>query len=136
MSSELTQPPCSYCSSPTEPVRQKKLESTKYFYCCTPCESKYKLILTYEDRLNNIKDQDTKEYLKGKLKSAVDMLFTSESMKKQECVFIFTDSTYSFKLEGQCKQEYINTLQLRGKDLLKEVERNFNSGKIRITKEQ
>lgn len=136
MSQDLTQPPCSYCGAPTEPVRQKKLQSTKYFHCCEPCESKHKIMLTYEDRLLTIKDVDTLNFLKQNLKSGVDMLYTSECMKSQECVLIFTNSTDSFKLEGSCKQEYINTLQLRGKEILKEVESHLGSGKIRITKEK
>jgi RNA polymerase-binding transcription factor DksA len=135
MSKKLTQPPCSYCKSPTEPLGQKKLEITKYFYCCNPCKTKHELLLTYEGRTLKHKDEATATYLMTQLRSAIDMLYTSECMKKQDCVFIFTDSVDSFRLEGECKQEYINTLQLRGKELLNEIEKNYSSDKIRITKE-
>lgn len=133
MSNELTQPPCAYCGSPTEPVRQKKLESTKHFYCSEPCTAKHKILLTYEPRYELL-SSDRQTYIKNKLKTAIDMLYTSECLTKQDCLFLFTSSTNSFKLSGDIKNEYKLLFNHKGTELLTELEELLSGDKIRILK--
>lgn len=133
MSNELTQPPCSYCGTPTEPVRQKKLESTKYFYCSEPCTAKNNIMLTYEPRYESM-DQATKAHIKSKLKTAIDMLYTSECLSNQDCILLFTNSTNSFKLSGDIKKDYKSILGIKGTELLEELESLLDGSKVRITK--
>ena len=131
--SELTQPPCSYCGSPTEPVRQKKLESTKYFYCSDPCTKKHGILLTYEPRYE-VLDQHTKSYVKSNLKTAIDMLYTANCLSTQDCLLLFTNSVNSYKLNGEVKKDYELLLSNKGKELLAGIEEVLTKDKIRILK--
>lgn len=131
--SELTQPPCSYCGSPTEPVRQKKLESTKYFYCSDPCTKKHGILLTYEPRYQHL-DTSTKTYVKSNLKTAIDMLYTANCLSNQDCLLLFTHSTNSFKLNGEVKKDYETLLSTKGKELLADIEGLLAQDKVRILK--
>lgn len=133
MSNDLTQPPCSYCGCPTEPVRQKKLESTKYFYCSSPCEKKHTLLSNYESKLDLL-DVATKTFVKTKLKVAIDMLYTSDCLGNHDCILIFTDSTNSFKLSGDIRGDYKTLLGEKGKELLEDMESLLKTDKMRITK--
>jgi hypothetical protein len=133
MSNDLTQPPCSYCGSPTEPVRQKKLENTKHFYCSDPCQKKNVKLLTYSDRLYAL-DLEARKYVKDKLKTAIDMIYTAECLSIQDCVILFTDSNSSFKLSGDIRKDYNKLLETKGRELLEEQESLLNIDKIRIIK--
>ena len=116
MSNELSIPPCSYCGAPTEPVRQRKLNSTKHFYCSKACTDKNTLLEQYKDILGAHK-LDTKVI--QILKTGIDMLYSSQLMDSQDCVFLFTDSLYSFKLDQSVKPTYSNLLQSKGEELIR-----------------
>ncbi len=129
MADELTIPPCSYCGAPTEPVRQKKLNSCSNFYCSKPCEDKYKLLDEYKKTL----DINHSETL-NTLKVGIDMLYLGNLLQSNGCVFFFTNSLYSFKIDPEVKSAYSNLLQSKGEEYIRTVLSSSGKGRTLVRK--